>query len=124
MAVLTLQQAWLSLAADPTQALLLKWTGQRSFVPDLPTDVRRYAGGRARAVTRAGRIRTVSIPARVLPAELDTLETWRGATLLYRDGLGSRWWCVITAMPWQPTDSGRRRDVALTLTEVTYTEGV
>lgn len=124
MAVLTLQQAWLSLAADPTQVLLLKWTDVRRFTPDLPTDVRRYAGGRARAVTRSGRIRTVAIPARVLPAELDTLEIWRGATLLYRDGLGDRWWCVITAMPWQPTEDGRRRDVSLTLTEVTYTEGV
>jgi len=124
MATLTLQQAWLSLASDPAQVLRLKWSADRSFVPDVPTDVRRYAGGRARAVTRAGRIRTVTIPARVLPAELDQLETWRGSTLLYRDGLGSRWWCVITAMPWKPTDNASRRDVQLQLTEVTYAEGV
>lgn len=124
MTAITLDRVWLSLAAQPELSVRIVWDGDRNYAPEAPVEVRRYAGGRFRSTTRTGVMRTASIPAVVWPADLALLESWRGRTLLYRDGLGQRWWCVITAMPWQPTANGKRRRVALQLSEVTYSEAV
>lgn len=124
MTAITMDRVWLSLAAHPEQAVRIVWDGDRGYDGELQLEVRRYAGGRLRAITRTGTKRTATIPASVLPADLALLESWRGRTLLYRDGMGQRWWCVITAMPWQPTTNARRRRVALQLAEVTYSEAV
>lgn len=118
------QQVWLTLAADTTQSVKLLWDGDRQFPDGGDTEVRRYANGRGRAVSREGVLQSVSIPAYVTPEVHATLQSWRGRTLLYRDGLGSRWWCVITGQPWQPTLDGRRRRVDLVLAEVTHSEAV
>lgn len=124
MTQVVLDRVWLSLASAPATSLRILWDGDRSYAPEQPLEVRRYAGGRFRATSRTGVMRTASIPAVMLPADYAVLETWRGRTLLYRDGLGQRWWAVITAMPWTPMPSGRRYRVALQLSEVTYEEAV
>ncbi len=82
MAVVNLETAWVNLASDLSQNLALwsaDWSDERAVVGE----VRTYAGGRRRVVSRVGTRRdlTVTFPA-ITSAQLETLVGWAGQVIL------------------------------------------
>lgn len=124
MAQLQLQTVWLLDPTSPATALRLPMHGGRSFDDAMDGEVRVMAGGRLRAVTSVGRLRTAEVPVACWPDQYDVLTSWKGRTVLYRDGMGQKVWCVFFSTPWVPNGDARRRLVTLKLSEVTYSEAV
>lgn len=124
MALVELQTVWLQDPTNPATALRLLMSGGRNFTDAMTGEVRKMAGGRVRAVTEVGVMRTASLQLSLTPAQYNVLTSWKGRVVLYRDGQGLKVWCVFFATPWAPTDNARRRTVTLELSEVTYSEAV
>lgn len=120
MARIYLASAWITLAKDLTQSVQVLYTGTPSHNSEGQGRIGKYAGGRTRAIRKAGQTRSVTIPGTVSPADLARLESWVGSEVLYRDGLGTRWWGVYWAVPWTASENGRERNISLAIGEVTY----
>lgn len=88
-------------------------------------EVRAYAGGRRRAVSRVGDLRTFKIDiGRATRADVDQLREWTGTTVLVRDPRGRLVWGVYWAVEIEEWRSADVADVTLQVKEVTYSEAV
>jgi hypothetical protein len=89
-------------------------------------EVRWRSNGRRVSVARAGRGTELPLTFDVVADRplLDTIRSWEGVPLLYRDPRGRKVWCVF----WQPEiEENVAVDVAtvsLTLEELSYSEAV
>jgi hypothetical protein len=89
-------------------------------------EVRWRANGRRVSVSRAGRGVEIPLTFDVVADRplLDTIRSWEGVPLLYRDPRGRKVWCVF----WQPDiEENVAVDVAtvsLTLQQVSFSEAV
>lgn len=122
MASVTLTDAWFHLADDPAQFVVMVLTGE-SDMTRRPTEVRRYAGGRVRAVTRRGRTKRLNLNFELAErADLEQLEEWIGEVVMFRDPLGRLVFGVYGAVEGGeiPGTDGTVLKVNLTLDEVTY----
>ena len=124
MATVTLDRCWLSLASSPSTSTGF-WTTARTDSRVTAGQVRRYANGRDRVITQAGTSTTLGVTARNLtPAQVALIDSWRGAVVLFRDLWGRKLYCTfftVTVMDYQ--DRGGQ-DVALSLTQVSFSEAV
>ncbi len=126
MTTLTLEDAWISLASDLSQSVTMELTGQ-SNMPSRPVEVRRYAGGRTRVITRPGVKKAINANFELANrADMLILEDWIGLPVLYRDPVGRRLWCVFGAVDESeiPGASLDTVNVNLTLQEITWDERV
>ena len=126
MTSIAIDAAWFNLASDLTQSITMVLTGA-SDMTSRPVDVRRYAGGRVRSVTRPGTTKLLSLSFELADrADMYQLEDWLGTTVLYRDPRGRRLWGVFAAV-----DEGELPGVGedtvnvnLTFTQTTFDESV
>ena len=124
MTSIAIDAAWFNLASDLTQSITMVLTGA-SDVTSRPVEVRRYAGGRVRSVTRPGTTKLLSLSFELADrADMYQLEDWLGTTVLYRDPRGRRLWGVFAAV-----DEGELPGVGedtvnvnLTFTQTTFDE--
>ncbi len=122
MAVPTLSPAVIALADDPSQAIEA-FTNGRSRVLEVPGSVRRMANGRLRTVRRAGSARQVGVTlVSVTPAQVVTLESWAGRTVLYRDSWGCKVFGAYFNVAVVDFTDRKRHNVTLSLSEVTVSE--
>lgn len=124
MAAVALTRAVLSLASDPSVSLAF-YTSSRSDQRSKPGEVRRRANGRLQAVSQVGRRQVLGVTARNLtPAQVDTLESWAGVPVLFRDAWGRKTYGVFFAI--SPSDYADRsgHDVQFTLEQVSFSEAV
>jgi hypothetical protein len=122
MATVTLDRAWLSLAADPSVAVSFFTTG-RGDQRAKPGEVRRYANGRLRTVTRVGSEQTLTLMARSLtPAQVDQLDSWRGTVVLFRDAWGRKMYGTFFTLAVADWPDRQSHDVTLTLQQVSFSE--
>lgn len=124
MASVTLDKLWLHDAADPATYLALP-----ARVPDevdsAVGEVRTYAGGRQRVVTRAARPRKLNYELiRVSSSDLETLRGWKGTILLLRDYHGRRLWGVYFELGIKNWRGEAAHDVSFDVREVSWTEAV
>ena len=85
-----------------------------------------YAGGRQRAITQAGVQSQWKVPLRqVTAADVETLRSWMGQTVLVRDNRGRKAWGIILEVPRAPwKEQLDTYDVDLTLLGVDVDETV
>lgn len=124
MATPTLTAVWLTSAADLTSSIQVQ---TKSIVesPEVKGDVRVYAGGRLRAVTLAGKPRTIALNLTLVPrATIDQLDAWAGTELLLRDPFGLRRWGVYFTFQRTQHPYPDLSDITLTFNEVTHDEAV
>ena len=121
----TFQQTFLNDVLDDSQFISF-WTDAPDEAFDTLGEVRVYAGGRRRLVTRPGSTRTISVNALDLDrATKDLLVEWAGRLLLYRDLHGRRMYCTYTAPAvTDPVGRFEAYSVALVMTELTFDESV
>jgi hypothetical protein len=87
MATVTLAKVFVNLLE--TGEYITAFSTGRSRAYGIPGEVRSYAGGRQRAVTRAGTSTTFAVTLRDLTlAQVTTLEEWAGHAVLVRDHRG------------------------------------
>jgi hypothetical protein len=122
--IITLDRTWLTPLATPSVSVQMLHPQTKTYTYSVPGEVRRYAGGRLRAVARAGAASGVSLVGSVSPSDLALIRSWVGTTVLFRDGLGTRWWGCFFDAPSVPTPDGKRAMVTLTLQQVTVSEAV
>ena len=125
MTTMVLTTTVIAPVSDLTDTLLID---QSSEVEDwiAPNEVRRYAGGRRRIVSKPGRDRRVqfSYPA-LSRANYDSLLDLVGATVLLRDQRSRRIYGVIQAVTGNEFGpSNLVLDASFTITEITYAEEV
>lgn len=91
-----------------------------------PGQVRTYANGRRRSVTRAGISRTINLTFDVVAdrASLDLLRSWRGQVVLFRDPRGRKVWGVFYEIEIDENVAVDIAEVSLSLTELTVSEAV
>lgn len=121
MPSITLDRLWLHQADDLDTYLRFFSTG-RGDERAVVGEVRVYAQGRRRIITRTGSAQVLTATLRqVTDADLSTLEDWRGVLLMLRDHLGRLVWGTFFDMA--VTDYADRSgyDVALTFQQVTTT---
>jgi hypothetical protein len=121
MATVSLDRLWLHDANNPT-TFITCFTNGRAHDVDVDGQVRRYANGRLRAVSRAGRRQKLQTTARyVTNSELAQLEAWLGETLLcWRDVYGVLLFGSIFALNPVPYKDRTGWDVTFTFQEVTH----
>lgn len=105
--------------------------GSRADTRSLNGEFRTYANGIVRLLTGTAKSHTHSLALRALnPTDLATLQSLIGVTCLFRDTYGQRFYgsFLSTDMVTIPlsgaTAAAVLTDVGLTITEVTYTEGI
>ena len=127
MTTVTLSGVWVSLASDLTQTVTMGLSGE-SDMTSRPVDVRRYAGGRVRSVTRPGVTKKLNLSFELATrTDMLQLEDWVGLTVLYRDPRGRRLWGVFGAVDETEIPGvvdGDTVNVDLTLSEITFDEAV
>lgn len=123
MATLTLTQLWIN-RMDTGEGYGY-YTTDRGIAKSSDGEVRTYAGGRRRAITKAGVNSTFQVTVRQLTLVQKTLlESWIGLSLEIRDHRGQRWVGVffdVKTVEWKAPPT---YDCAIILTEVTYPDGV
>lgn len=138
-AVLLLNRAFLSLAADPTQfvssgtAGSVGGGGQRTDDTVMDGAVRTYANGNTRMILGSSTTRVETLVLRALtPSQVKQVDSWIGQTCLFRDSYGRKIWGGYletnkTDIPLSGTaglGNTLLTDVALAFQQVTYIEGV
>lgn len=99
MASVKLTQLWVNDALDPLDYLTFRYATLND-VPSTSVEVRRYAGGTARAIRRPGVARTVNATIlRIGPSERDWLIEHLGRVVAVRDGYGRRVFGVYQQIP-------------------------
>lgn len=125
MATVTLANLWLNSAANPSdgRAFLLR---ALSEMPEVTGDVRRYANGRLRLITRAGESMSLQVTVRTFDGDgLDDLRARAGTRQCLRDQYGRKLYGVFLK-PTLAEVGGPNRpvDVSFTFVEVTVSEAV
>ena len=123
MASVTLGDFWLNLASDPSQFVVIRraastWSTSQSG------EVRQYASGRLRTISRGGRTGQTTAHVRTTDmALIATLTDWIGQTVCVRDERGRKAFGVYFDVP-QTDDVARRVEFDLTITHTTFSEAV
>lgn len=126
MATVTLDEGWLHDAANLATFVRVDLSSVAESA-EIPADVRRYAGGRLRLVTKPGPARTVSVACKLADrAAVDTLRSWVGRLLLYRDPTGRKVWSMFgeVSITEIPGGDSTFADCSFVLREVSHTEAV
>jgi hypothetical protein len=124
MAVIALTQVLLARADDLTVLLPLEATSVEED-DELTGEVRTYAGGRRRSVTRAGAPNSLALSCDVIGrSTLNTLRGWKGQTLLYRDPRGRKLYGVFYRLGVSENITADLATVSFTLERVTRLEAV
>lgn len=127
MASVILPDLFVNDPSDPSQPY--RWylsTEGLTASPERPTEVRRYAFGRFRAITRRRSQQHLDVSLEAVDREtVHQVEAWEGVTLLVRDPTGRRFFAVYTGPTINEYGNGSGlADVSLTFVEVTVSEGV
>lgn len=115
----TFTRAYISLASDLSEKVAV---GRRSGSTStgVTGEVRQYAGGRLRVISRAGRPGQTALSFRAPDRTvIETLQSWVGQTVLVRDELGRGEFVVFFEVPEADLDMGWV-DVDLTFQHVTH----
>lgn len=124
MASVTLDRAFLSAASDLADVVTF-FTDARTDERASMVEVRRYANGRNRAITRTGSSRIIGVTARYVPAgTVGWLDEHRGQVVLFRDAWGRKVHGTYPSVSVRDYTDRGGSDVSLTITEVTYSEEV
>jgi hypothetical protein len=124
MATVTLDRAFLALAADPADTLSF-FTTSRTDQRQKPGEVRRYANGRLRIVTRPGKSTALGVTAVSLtPAQVAKLDDWSGRLVLFRDAWGRKFYCTFFVANVVDFPDRTHHDVEMSLSQVTFRESV
>lgn len=121
----TLTGVWVNLAADPSQSVRLDTPAVQASESG-PGEIRRYAGGRYRSITRVGTQEVVTVQFRYQArTDLLTLRDWINKTVLYRDLFGRRFYATYQDVP--ETENLELADTtkltaSITFQQVTYDE--
>jgi hypothetical protein len=98
MTTLTLDKVAVAPVSDLSAVVFLPQTTE-TFVDAIPSEVRIYAGGRRRAVTRPGASRNITLTLRQLDRDdYDTLAGYRGQVMLVRDQRGRAVYGVFSSI--------------------------
>lgn len=128
MASVTLEDLFLHEADDNSIFITAVLTGEHERTSK-PGEVRRYAGGRLRSVTRAGSSQTLDVELRLADrADVDQLRAWveTGTQLMYREPLGRKLWGAVFGLDVKelPGVGGDVADVSFTFEQTSFTEAV
>lgn len=89
MAQVYLSDVWIHLLSDPSQHLRFDIRGAETHEVEAPGEVRRYANGRRRAVTRSGLDENLSLRLDAVTREQwRTLRLWAKQSVMVRDPVG------------------------------------
>ena len=115
MATLTLTRCWLNLVATGAAVTAASAPGRAVGVSQ-DGEVRTFAGGRQRAIVRAGVHGQYDVVLRLVPrADITTLTSWMGLPVQVRDNLGRLYVGVFLAVPETERKGQATWDVALSL---------
>lgn len=125
MASVTLDALYLHEANDNATFVTADLTGE-SETMSKDGQVRRYAGGRLRSITRAGSFQELDVELELADrADVDTIRGWAedGTLLLYREPRGRKLWGVLYELnvDERPASSDFA-DASFTFRQVTYDE--
>ncbi len=124
MASVTLDRVWLHLVSD-LGTYEEFYSGKPGDSRESAGEVQAYASGRLRTVTRPLRRQTLAVRlVDVTAAQVDTLDGWQTATLMYRDDAGRVRFGAYFALEVDTYPFGQGYEVSLTLQQVTYVEAV
>ncbi|MET8908392.1 hypothetical protein [Micromonospora sp. NPDC004551] len=125
MAILNLTQVWIN-RLDTGEAVSAYSAPGRDRSQSKQGEVRTYAGGRQRAITKAGARGAFDFTLRrVTLAQVELLESWIGIPVQVRDHRGQRFFGVFFEVPAvEHQDDRNRYDVPLALRTITAAEGV
>ncbi len=123
MVAITLDRTFINLVA--TGALVSAYTGKgRSRSYKTTGAVEGFAGGRYRSIALEGVSGQQTFMLRdVSTANIETLKTWIGETVLIRDNRGRRMFGTYYEVTYNDRMLDNYYDVTLNVTEVTYNEG-
>lgn len=125
MASITLRTLWLTSTSDLSDSLSFPMLAKLTVTPAKPGETRRYANGRIRMVTRAGRAQSAAV---TLPAcdreQVQWLDEHTGQVLLVRSKDGRKFYGAYFDLTLDEHGYEDAADVALTLDEVTVDEAV
>lgn len=125
MASVSLETLWVNNAADLSDSAALPLSAL-TWKPTRQGDVRTYAGGRRRLVTRVGSARSADIALEYVDRDLvNRLDAWTGALLCFRDPMGRKFYGVFLDPSFEEQDDGSdHANVSFTVYEVTHSEEV
>lgn len=123
MVAISLDRTYVNLVA--TGAYVAAYTGRgRSRQYRQDGGVQAFAGGRYRSIGVEGLLGTQTFMLRdVTDADIETLKTWIGQTVLVRDNRGRRMFGTYYEVGFSDRMSPGLYDVTLNVTEVSYQEG-
>lgn len=124
MATLTLTKTFVNLMS--TGAAVSGQTARsRGEAYTQPGEVRTYAGGRRRAITSVGETGTYTFTLLLISrASTELLRAWKGQLVQVRDHKGRLFVGVFFATPVEEIVSRATWNVSITLSTVSYDEGV
>lgn len=124
MASVDLDRAWLH-RTDDLSVYVSAFSADWNDVETVAGEVRTYAGGRMRIVSRPRRQQTLSVTLRYVPlADIDTLRDWAGDVLMLRDKRGRKLYGTFFTSTVKDLKGVAYADVEFTFSQVTYIEAV
>ena len=123
MVAVTLDRTFINLVS--TGALVSAYTGRgRSREYETTGSVEKFAGGRFRSISEEGLSGKQTFLLRdVSDADIETLKTWIGETVLVRDNRGRRMFGTFYKIGYPDRMEANYYDISLEVFEVTYEEG-
>lgn len=122
MASTDLETVHLALVTDLTTQLLLDVPAIEDDDEDFG-EVRSYANGRQRSVSRAGNLRTIGLePDWLTRDDVALLRSWKRQLVLYRDPTGRKVYGIFYKVRTSPYILNDMERVAFVITELTYSE--
>lgn len=123
MATIELTKLWINLLSSG-QAVAFPSLGAESEF-NIEGQVRTYAGGRQRYISREGVGGSLERTLRLVSQRLcELLETWIGQTVMLRDARGQWWWGVFSKVTRRAVKGSTLYDVTIGVELVTQSEGV
>lgn len=124
MASVDLDRAWIH-RTDDLSVYVSAFSADWDDVEQIPGEVRRYAGGRLRIVSRPGKQQVLSVTLRYVPlVSIETLRSWAGSLLLVRDKRGRKLYGTFFSTEVSDLKGVAYADVTLEFSQVTYAEAV
>lgn len=125
MASITLATVWLSVASDYSDYITLTTMSALTSAPQNPGSVRRYAGGRFRAVTQAGTPNQFAVNAHACDrTTIEWFESHTGIVVLVRDDRGRKFYGTYFVPSTTEHAYDVEGDITVTISEVSFSEAV
>lgn len=123
MAKLELRQVWINLLSSGVA--VHGWSSDRGRETSVDGEVRKYAGGRLRAVSSVGTRGSFAFKLRdITNNDIEMLKSWYGQPVVVRDHRGRVYFGVFFSVQETERKDVSLYDASLTLQEITYTLGV